>query len=67
MKDDKKVVAGLCIYFVMAIIVFGYSYNADYEPETNQFNRSINGFRAAFCAMFWPGYVSLKAFEGVRK
>lgn len=65
--SEKTFMRVLIGYFICATLVFGYSYNADYEPEISLFDKGRNGFRATFCAIFWPGYLSLKAFEGVRK
>lgn len=62
---DKYLVAGCAFYVFMVIVVFGYSFNRDYEVET-AYSHGANGFRALLCAMAWPMYLSKVAFEGSR-
>jgi hypothetical protein len=57
------------VYFVVGLLTFGYSYNADYVvPAKGSFARAeeLNSTGALLAAMAWPLYWSAKAFSGFR-
>lgn len=55
-------------YLVVALLTFGYSYNADWRPG-NDFARAeeINSIGAFMAAMVWPLYWTAKAFSPLRQ
>jgi hypothetical protein len=66
--NDKYFSGGLITYLLIAILTFGYSYNAGYESPRNTFvtAEETNGARAMMSAMLWPLYWSLQAFKSIR-
>lgn len=70
---SKLVPVLIVLYFVVATVVFGYTYNVDYEYTTygwtgQQIHRdpTDNAMRSFMTALVWPLYVSEKIFESRR-
>jgi len=54
-------------YAVIAILTFGIAYNRGYEEFENHLDSQFfNMFRAAFCGIAWPVYLSTEVFSGLR-
>lgn len=55
-------------YITITILTFGASYNLEYKPEkTNTPDQRISyTMESAFCSVFWPIYLSVKAFSPLR-
>jgi hypothetical protein len=57
------------IYLLVALLTFGYTFNADYEESKNPSwvsTEEINLYNAFGCGMFWPMYWTVKAFKPLR-
>ena len=55
----------VCAYFIIAILVFGYSFNAEFPKDRNTTGGEL--FAASAFGLVWPMYLSVKLFSGVRK
>jgi hypothetical protein len=64
MRTERMIFRCLIGYAVIAVLTYGLSYNIDYEQPKN--NIDMNGPRAMMCSMFWPFYLSQKAFIWAR-
>ncbi|MGL4754418.1 MAG: hypothetical protein ACRCXB_18750 [Aeromonadaceae bacterium] len=65
----KTELIAVSAYALVAILTFGYSYNADYQqPGENSIVSSgeLNGARALLCGAMWPAYWAVSAFEWAR-